>query len=222
MTISSSGNVGIGTWVPAKTLNIYGSGNTYMEVDGSGKTTYFGSDGTYGGVIQTSGSTPISFLPGGIAAMNILFGGNVGIGTTTVTGGLAVMNGNVGIGTWVPAYTLDLVNNKSRSRSVFRIVTTTQSATPSINTDSGDVFEMTGLAQAITSMTTNLTGTPLDGDQIEIQITDNGTARAITWGTSFESTGTVTLPTTTVLSVRLNVFLQWSSADSKWMCVGTA
>lgn len=36
---------------------------------------------------------------------------------------------------------------------------------------------MTGLAQAITSMTTNLTGTPVDGEMIEIIIVDNGTAR---------------------------------------------
>lgn len=54
-----------------------------------------------------------------------------------------------------------------------------------------------------------------------IQITDNGTARAITWGTSFAST-TVALPTTTVISTMLRVVLQWSSGTSKWNCVGVA
>lgn len=38
----------------------------------------------------------------------------------------------------------------------------TQSATPTINTDVTDVAHITGLAQAITSMTTNLSGTPVE------------------------------------------------------------
>jgi len=67
------------------------------------------------------------------------------------------------------------------TRIAKRLVTTTQSATPAINTDTGDIFKITGLAQAITSFTANLTGTPFEGDMMMIQITDNGTARAITW-----------------------------------------
>ena len=54
-----------------------------------------------------------------------------------------------------------------------RVVTTTQSATPTINTNNGDIFQITGLAQAITSFTTNLSGTPVNGEMICIQITDN-------------------------------------------------
>ncbi|HEX9061346.1 MAG TPA: hypothetical protein VF941_14295 [Clostridia bacterium] len=110
------------------------------------------------------------------------------------------------------------ITNKRRTR---RFVTTTQSATPAINSDNGDVFNITGLAQAITSMTTNLTGTPTDGDLMEIRITDNGTARAITWGASFEST-TVTLPTTTVISTMLRTLFEWNATASKWDCVAVA
>jgi len=99
-----------------------------------------------------------------------------------------------------------------------RVVTVTQSATPTINTNNGDIFEITGLAQAITSLTTNLTGTPVSGDIIEIRITDNGTARAITWGASFGSS-TVTLPTTTVISTMLRVLFQY---DTLWRCIATA
>jgi hypothetical protein len=58
-----------------------------------------------------------------------------------------------------------------------RVVSVTQSATPSINTDNGDIFEIVGLAQAITSVT--LSGTPVEGDLMEIIIKDNGTARAL-------------------------------------------
>lgn len=101
------------------------------------------------------------------------------------------------------------------------VTTVTQSATPTIVAVDNTDYEITGLAQAITSMTTNLSGTTTNGAIIEIDITDNGTARAITWGSSFEST-TVTLPTTTVISTRLRTFLQYNSTASKWDCVGTA
>ena len=102
-----------------------------------------------------------------------------------------------------------------------RVVTVTQAAAPTFNTDDGEIFTITGLAQAITSMTTNMTGT-FNGDQfIEFQITDNGTARAITWGANFQST-TVTLPTTTVISTRLRVLFQYNSVASKWDCISVA
>jgi hypothetical protein len=65
-------------------------------------------------------------------------------------------------------------------------------------------------------------GTPNDGDILELVITDNGTARAITWGASFVST-TVTLPSTTTLGVTLTVVLQYykssSYGNNKWHCV---
>lgn len=110
----------------------------------------------------------------------------------------------------------------SNKRITKRVVTVTQSATPTINTDSTDVAYITGLAQAITSMTTNLSGTPVNGDSLIISITDDGTARAITWGTKFESSGLVTLPTTTVLSTRLDVGFLYNIATSKWRCVAIA
>lgn len=99
-----------------------------------------------------------------------------------------------------------------------RILVVTQSATPSTNIDNGDIIQITGLAQAITSMTTNLTGTPYDGQMIMWQITDNGTARAITWGASFASTTGSTLPTTTVISTMLRVITQYNLATSKHEC----
>lgn len=96
-----------------------------------------------------------------------------------------------------------------------RVVTTTQSATPAIDTDNGDIFSITALAQAITSMTSSLTGTPVAGDTLAIQFTDNGTARAITFGASFEAS-TVALPTTTVISTLLTVTFIWNTVTSKW------
>ena len=121
--------------------------------------------------------------------------------------------------TFVFAAFIQTLTNKRITR---RVVTVTQSATPTINTDNTDVAYITGLAQAITSMTTNLSGTPVNGDSLIVSITDDGTARAITWGASFEASGTVTLPTTTVLSVRLDVGFLYNTVTSKWRCVASS
>ena len=69
-------------------------------------------------------------------------------------------------------------------------------------------------------MTTNLSGTPADGDLLEFRFLDDGTARGITWGTSFAAT-TVALPTTTVISTTLRVGFEWLASASKWQCIAT-
>lgn len=95
------------------------------------------------------------------------------------------------------------------------------SATPSINTDTSNMFYIAALAVAVTSFTTNLTGTPVEGQKLWIFITDNGTARALAWGTKFEAS-TIALPTTTVVSTRLDVGFVWNTVTSKWRCVAAA
>jgi hypothetical protein len=94
-------------------------------------------------------------------------------------------------------------------------------ATPSMNTDLYDFIYFTGLNAAITSMTSGLTGTPVAGDRFVVGLTDNATARAITWGASFEPS-TVPLPTTTVISALLLVGFVWNTVTSKWRCVAVA
>lgn len=116
------------------------------------------------------------------------------------------------------AATRTLTNARITKRVV---VVNAPGATPSINSDNNDIARFTGLAAAITSMTTNLTGTPVDGDSMVVEFIDNGTARAITWGTSFAST-TVTLPTTTVISTRLRCAFMWNTTTTKWDLVGVA
>jgi hypothetical protein len=99
-----------------------------------------------------------------------------------------------------------------------RILVVTQSATPAINTNNGDIVQITGIAQAITSMSSSLTGSPVAGDVFELQLTDNGTGRAITWGASFGAS-TIALPTTTVASTMLRVLFQY---DTVWRCIAVA
>lgn len=120
--------------------------------------------------------------------------------------------------TLVGKATTDTLTNK---RITKRVGTTTSSATPTINTDNVDMYTLTAQAADITSFTTNLSGTPTDGQTLWIAITGTA-ARAITWGASFEASGNVALPTTTVTTARLDVGFVWNAATSKWRCVATA
>ncbi len=111
-------------------------------------------------------------------------------------------------------------NTLTNKRITKRVGTTTSSATPTINTDNVDYYSLTAQTVDITSFTTNLSGTPTDNQTLWISITGTA-ARAITWGSSFESS-TVTLPTTTVSTDRLDVGFVWNAATSKWRCVAVA
>lgn len=114
----------------------------------------------------------------------------------------------------------EIAQTLTNKRITPRISTTTSSATPTINTDNVDMFGLTAQAVDITSFTTNLSGTPTDGQKLWIYIVGTA-ARAITWGASFEAS-TVALPTTTVSTNRLDVGFVWNAATSKWRCVAAA
>jgi hypothetical protein len=114
----------------------------------------------------------------------------------------------------------DTTQTLTNKRVTPRVSTTTSSAEPTINTDTTDQFGLTAQATDITSFTTNLSGTPTDGQKLWIYIVGTA-ARTITWGASFEAS-TVALPTTTVSTNRLDVGFVWNAATSKWRCVAVA
>ncbi len=99
--------------------------------------------------------------------------------------------------------------------------TVTTSANPTINTDTTDEFTITALSDVIASMTTNLSGTPVNGQRLIIRILDAGVAKGITWGAKFVSRG-ATLPTTTVQSKYTYVGLIFNSTANLWDCVATS
>lgn len=200
---SSVGSVLIGTTKASSFLQlVIGGSATTNEVARFTTTTLnLGLAGTITGKLALQGSTSGSVTIQGVAA-----------------GGSSVNTVQAVTDTFVYKATTDTLTNKRITR---RAPAVTQAATPTINTDNTDVAHITGLAQAITSMTTNLSGTPVEGDMLRIDFTDNGTARAITWGTSFEAS-TVALPTTTVISTRLDVGFVWNTVTSKWRCVAVA
>jgi len=105
----------------------------------------------------------------------------------------------------------------TNKRITRRLVTiNTPWATPTMNTDDIDIIKFTGLDTDITSMTTNLSGTPVEWDKISLIFIDDGTPRTITRGASFAATS-IALPTTTVANEKLRVGFEWGG--STWDCV---
>lgn len=187
---------------------------------GTAITTLAATDKFY--IEPATGTVPWGYITGANLHGYISAGAGTAMYPTGafVTGGYLYFNGGTVLtdsNVLSAAGTATLTNK----RITPRIVTTTESATPTINTDNGDIFDITGLQQAITSFTTNLSGTPTHGQRMTIEVTDNGTARALTFGASFAAT-TVTLPTTTVISTRLRMQFEWSSVTSKWEIIGKA
>ena len=190
MRIDSSGNVGIGTTSPNVKLDVIGS------IEASPAATQDGVilAGRAGG----TSSFAVTLTPTTLTASRTI---TLPDATTTMVG-------------------TDTTQTLTNKRVTPRVSTTTSSATPTINTDNVDVFGLTAQTVDITSFTTNLSGTPTDGQKLLIYIVGTA-ARAITWGASFESS-TITLPTTTVSTNRLDVGFIWNAATSKWRCVATA
>lgn len=95
------------------------------------------------------------------------------------------------------------------------VVTTTAGpgATPTVNVNTGNYYNFTAMAAAITGIT--VTGSPSEGDILTLCFTDNGTARAITHGASFEAS-TISLVTTTVISTKVTEVFTYNGATSKF------
>ena len=155
---------------------------------------------------------------------------SITVATVTTTGNLELGNASdttvsrsaAGViaveGVVIPS--ISSTNTLTNKRVTKRTDTTTSHATPTINTDNVDFYSLTAQAEAITSFTTNLSGTPTENQTLWIAITGTA-ARAITWGASFEAS-TVALPTTTVTTARLDVGFVWNTVTSKWRCVASA
>ena len=215
------------------------NGNTWLGITATGTSVNqftIANAATSGNpTISTTGTDTnigITLTPKGSGIVNISSAVTTG-GTGQSTVGYGVVLNNGGNTT---ANGGDVSINNSSAVAVFSVgatsgqvyvapyvVTVTQSATPfsavSMTNNNRTIYSITGLAQVITSMTP--TGTPTNGAEIAIQFTDNGTARAITWGSSFSSS-TVSLPTTTVISTMITVYLMYNSTSSKWVCQGVA
>lgn len=185
-----------------------------------------------GGALGTPSSGTVTNLTG-TASINI--NGTVGA-TTPTTGSFTTVttSGNLELGNasdttisrssagviaveGVVVPTVSSTSTLSNKRITKRTGTTTSSATPTINTDNVDYYSITAQTVDITSMSTNLSGTPTTAQQLRIDITGTA-ARAITWGASFAN-GPVALPSTTVTTTRLYVLLEYDGTI--WRCMAS-
>jgi hypothetical protein len=185
-----------------------------VDLSVTGTLSFDAAQGTAGQVLTSAGTgaTPTWATPTTGTVTSIVAGTGLSGGTITTSGTIAIdstVTTNSG--------TQTLTNKRINPRV---LESTANSATPTLNTDLYDMMVITGQSVAITSFTTNLTGTPVNGQKLWISITGTG-AIAITWGAAFESS-TVTLPSTTVTTNRLDIGFIYNVANSDWRCVAVA
>jgi len=123
--------------------------------------------------------------------------------------------------TLVGRATTDTLTNK---RITPRVTSITGAAGGTITPtgDTADQYNITALGASATFAIPS--GTPTDGQKLNIRIKDNGTGRALTWTTSaggYRVIGT-TLPTTTTASKTIYVGCIYNSADSFWDVLAVA
>jgi len=213
-TSITTGSTSFTAWAGATTL---------LTIGGTGASASLFAPSTLDTTSSTTGAIRTS---GGISAAKAAnIGTKVTVGTTLELGHATdttlsrVSAGVIAVeGVTVPTISsTDTLTNKRITKRVLAL--SANSAAPAINTDLYDVVNITSQTAAI-NLTTNMTGTPVDGDTLRISIT--GTAAvAITLGTLFEAS-TVALSTTTVSTTRLDMGFFWNSATSKWRQVAAA
>lgn len=102
----------------------------------------------------------------------------------------------------------------TNKRVTKRVVTLTDAATVTVNSDTTDMGILTSLSQA--TLIDNPTGTPTDGQILEIRIKST-TTRALTYGSQFRGSTDLTLLAATTGSSKTDYMLfQWNAADSKF------
>lgn len=135
-----------------------------------------------------------------------------------------LVKGDVGLGN--VDNTSDATKNSAVATLTFkritkRVYTTASTATLTPEKDTYDLFHITALAGAL-NVANHSTTTPADGDQIQIRLLDDGTARAITWDTNYVAKGGIPLPSTTVLGKNLELGFEWNSNLGKFNLLALA
>jgi hypothetical protein len=184
--------------------------------------------GTANQIDVTSGTTPVVSIDAGYVGQTSIttLASSIALTGSPTTTTQAALDDSTKISTTaytdsaVTAYETAVATETNKRITKRVLALAANSATPAINTNTYDVVHITAQTAAITSFTTNLSGTPVDGDSLRVSVT--GTAAVtLTWGNSFESS-TVSLPGTTVTTARLDAEFLWNTETSKWRCVGVA
>lgn len=161
--------------------------------------------------VTTSGNTKAVNLGTGGASgstTNIAIGATAGTSTTTLNGTVTVANVSTVSGTVVSNTGAQTLTNK---RITYRTITAASYTTSvTIPADSVDIFNITAQAGAL--LFNAPSGTPTEGQVLEIVIKDNGTARPLTWNVVFDWSP----PSTTILGKWKKMFFQWNTTSARW------
>lgn len=111
--------------------------------------------------------------------------------------------------------TVSSTNTLTNKRSQPRVYTAANNASLTPEIDTYDIFHLTAMSAA-TTINNHSTSTPADGELMEIRFLDNGTARALTWGTNYVAKAGVPLPTTTISSKNMTCLFEWNANLSKF------
>lgn len=152
----------------------------------SGRVATF--NGTTGKLIQDGGTLLSALAP---------------LASPTLTGTPAAPTATAGTSTTQIATTAFVLSVNTQA------VTSAATVTP---TFVNDIVAIT--AQAVSLTLANPSGTAKNGWGIVIRLKDNGTARAISYGTQYRAIG-VTLPTTTIANKTMYLGGVWNSTDTK-------
>ena len=156
-----------------------------------------------------------------------------------VTTGLAegdLLTWDATAGNWVNitgpttfGYTLIQNATAADARADLDVPSTSEVRTPAVQsvvssatvtpTSDNDLVNVTAQAEALDIA--NPTGTLVEGQALIIRIKDDGTSRAITYGTEYRALG-VTLPTATIISKTLYLAMIWNDTDTKFDVTGVA
>jgi hypothetical protein len=197
------------------TIADYGSGTV------TGTATYMLGVTSAGKIIEealpsVSGLTDTTFAITPVDGDALVWNNDAGTWSATTISGETGPQGPAGEVTSGGTFTLS--NKRIQPRVVSATTYTTDTGT-SLDVETCDLFVVTALDGAL--LFNNPSGTPSDGEKIMIRIKDDGTARALTYGSEFRAMGT-TLPTTTVISKTLYMGIAYNGLDGKWDLIASA
>jgi len=95
-----------------------------------------------------------------------------------------------------------------------RVTSVTSSATPTLVATTTDILKVT--AAAVNMVFAAPTGTPTDGQRIELWVKDDGSARTTGFNAIFRFSASITAPTTTVVGEKLKLEFEYDLDDTKW------
>lgn len=200
-------------------LNYPGGTTTFLRADGTWNTPAGGGSGDVVGPASAANNRVVFF--DGTTGKLIKDSGLTLSGTNT--GDQTSVTGNAGTATAlqtarnINGVAFDGTGNITvPPRIAIQTVTSAPTVTPTFADDQVNIT-----AQATALALANPTGTAVDAAGISIRIKDNGTARAISYGSQYRAVG-VTLPTTTVANKTLYLGMIFNNADTKWDVVAVA